>query len=474
MNKFKKLFNSFKRLFTSKDILFFNLLGYLILYVAVSYYIKSKGYNFEVAIFLTIIIGLIDLSVEVSPRWAAKLFTKRAHIAYGIFIICLLIGLVLAALNESYRPTVPDLISNSRYFFHGMLLGVVTRVLLTALINRTIKGADAHELKFGLMISFAAFLVSIPINAGEQELTSIILVGVGSGFFAHYGIRSREHRRAAKDRSDRHFLGAIDKSKEQLKNFEFEALKLYRESDWIELANKLKQHEEPENTFLINIKVAMERAQGQYEKALITVTQELERPTRDTLHDNPLMLQYALVLGELNQRPKMYEALEKTLDRFSDCILTTVTLALRLAEDIPFSRDEIESKKHADKQSRALDLIWNALQLIEKKPPASLLVSLLGASIPVNGSFLLDSYGYVLLKTGRFFLARTLLHQCIYMDPHFSSPYLHLAELYLVTKSNPDLIQLCAWIAIDLEGSRDSLIKKRARQILQHKDAKES
>ena len=203
---------------------------------------------------------------------------------------------------------------------------------------------------------------------------------------------------------------------------------------------------------------------GNYSEALLAIDKELGNDKRFMDMDNVLHLSRALNLGELagdsdkSKREQMFQALEEACGQKGACFLAEATYALRLAEDASFEKNE---KVHT-----AWPHMLKAVQLNEadKKPRPEAFV--LGTTIPVTRTFLLDTYGYVLFKEGYRRLSRSLFTHCIYVDPNFSSPYLHLAEWYIICRPNNDnatkVAKLCLEIAILLEGKKASLIRIRA------------
>jgi hypothetical protein len=109
-----------------------------------------------------------------------------------------------------------------------------------------------------------------------------------------------------------------------------------------------------------------------------------------------------------------------------------LTWALRAAEAIDIMGDMAASKPGLAKLETAMGQI-----MVESMPspsdygPERVAERMVDTSVPLTWSFLLDSYGYVLFKSGDDRICRSLFSSCIQEDPQFASAYLHLAEWYL-------------------------------------------
>jgi hypothetical protein len=216
------------------------------------------------------------------------------------------------------------------------------------------------------------------------------------------------------------------------------------------------------------------RTRGDYEKILVNIERELNNDKRNKKLDTYLHLSKTLALGELNDMDKMFISLDEAQETSkkilrTDCLLAKATLSLRLAEQIPLDGTD----------QKPLREIWTALNLHAKNASADLMAVVFGTAVPVTWTFLLDAYGYSLLKAGHKKFSKSFLTYCIIEDPGFSSPYLHLGEWYKIdamTESNSTDIEknershrlatLCFQLALKLEGNKDSLIRRRAQSLL--------
>ncbi len=128
--------------------------------------------------------------------------------------------------------------------------------------------------------------------------------------------------------------------------------------------------------------------------------------------------------------------------------------------------------------------MWKGITAL-RDIPTDVLKTVMGAAVPLTWTFLLDAYGFGLLKAGHLRLSRSLLEKCIKDDPSFSSPYVHLAEWYLTydkmqqkagsraptsreitRKTVRTLAEVCLHLTLKLEGKRNSRISRRARTLL--------
>jgi hypothetical protein len=269
-------------------------------------------------------------------------------------------------------------------------------------------------------------------------------------------------------------------------------VRLYATQEWGKLNQVLSDLEDKPITLGVLVEASKLRIEGNYRKAREIVEKELARQERDDKLDTYLYLYLALSLADSDQRSEMNTSLGRATEDQTN-ILALITKALRTAEAIPIDSSKITQADEILRQEALRD-IWKALRLNDMSRP-DLVASIVGRAMPASWTFLLDAYAYVLMKAGHLAFSKALLTHCIYEDPYFSSPYLHLAEWCIadVLRAERDLRsvsretksdrkqrkaiitnaersqrvgRLGLRIAIRLEGKREGLTKRRAQALL--------
>src|SRR6185295_5022919 len=118
----------------------------------------------------------------------------------------------------------------------------------------------------------------------------------------------------------------------------------------------------------------------------------------------------------------MDASLQKAREANPACALSSISWALRQAEVA--AADSTGSSE----ASEALGKVREVLARINAQTSLQVEEALVGGSVPVTWTFLVDTYAYVLFKSGDRRLSRTLLRACLREDEDYSSSYLHLGE----------------------------------------------
>jgi len=371
----------------------------------------------------------------------------------------------------------------------GALVGVIIRVLVLTRFEQLLKGANIEIPRILLLIALTVSIWLFPLVPSHRSYAGFYIYGLGVGFFVHYLLRRKEHKRAEASRLGQYIVELLG-SAENISVQEDQIIRLYANQNWRALDKLFSNNQRQRTTLLAIVKASMLRIKGQYGEARAIVERELDRKEHDEKQEQYLHLHRALNLADLKQWERMYASLENALKCGRD-LLTLVTMGLRLAEEVPLNPADV-SAEHEAKRQRALSCIWEALQINDVARP-ELVSSIIGRALPMTWTFLMDAYAYVLLKAGHVGFSKALLATCIYEDPYFSSPYLHLAEwsvadvlrqqdLYTRKSANTSTKQLeamqaniersqrvgrlCLKIAIRLEKNKGSLTRSRALTLM--------
>lgn len=316
--------------------------------------------------------------------------------------------------------------------------------------------------KFVFLLGITIFLWLCPLSDIHDGLLCYYIGGVGLGFLIHHFIKRGLRNRAKRYRLGQTILRMLEVTDEKFRPMEIEAITFFSKQDWKKLKKLFKKNPEVFSTILVIVKASMLRVQGKYHEGLEIINKELENPDRTKELDAYLYCQKALALGEIGEEEQMFETLKKSLEKKSDCLLSKVTLSLRLAE-------KVDTNAESEHRKAALREIWQALQLNARETSPILIGQVIGSTVPVTWTLFLDAYAYALLKVGHYRFSRSLLKQCIKDDPSFSSPYLHLGEWYMEAKhfdKSDKLARLCLLVAKYLEDNKNSLITRRCGQLL--------
>jgi tetratricopeptide (TPR) repeat protein len=266
-------------------------------------------------------------------------------------------------------------------------------------------------------------------------------------------------------------------------------MEAYARQRWHDL-NRIIVSSPRQRTFLELLRAAQARYVGDYSGAIDVLRQELARDKGTREYDNLLHLALALSLGDRGDRAETYEHLQEALRLQPTCRLCLSTLALRRAEDVALSDAAEPRAPLSGDQSLALAALTKALHGAPIPHSERVEALLVGSMAAMTRILLLDIQAYVLLKTGFAATVAPMLQQCVHEDPYFASGYLHLGEYYLIRRVSRDraktgtypavtgqhsnsqadlelwLATLCIEIALELEAGRDSLVARRARELL--------
>ncbi|HEV7586584.1 MAG TPA: hypothetical protein VGO40_00545 [Longimicrobium sp.] len=473
---------------------FVRILTYLLPAPVIHLFILENHLPEYLTLVLVFAVGACEYLATARPQVTAWLIANRVIVARMVMVLSVLASIPFLFVPISGRP--PGITDLLQFALQGMVVGVIMRMLILAMFARLLKGASVEVYRGLLFLALTMFLLLFPMNSYHpRAYAASYLMGFGVGFMLHYVVRRREHKRAQEARYGRHIAELVAGTQAEdtqnadgigpraivLQTTEARALKDYAEQRWRRLERSLEANRHP-TTVLAIVKASLQRIKGRYAEARNTVDTELQRPGCRSDLKAFLYLHLALSLGDTDLKDDMHKALDKALETDPKCLLALVTKALRIAEDLPLVPEEPVEQDVVSRRGEILKLIWRAQGLHETTPP-ELVTTVVERAVPMTWTFLLDSYAYVLLKAGHHKFARVLFTQCIYEDPYFSSPYLHLgewciADLQKVKSASARGLKhgrarrsrrigvLCLYIAIHLEKKRQSLTRRRAQEML--------
>ena len=453
-----------------------------------------EAHHFPTLVYLVLSLPFIipELLGEYRPDYLAWVFVNRKIIVCGVmlFFIC------LAAVSYSKYP-YPAAITHSldanksllREILVGLGLGMITRMLLTHLSYQLIRDKDDFGSKILILLAYMAFLIMLPLNYRYYLCPFFFACGIG--FFVHYLTRHSERKNAGHSKLQRNIIQKMSTltmaNSYRLTSIEEQAIRDYAHRRWIRLRKLLTMNPETEILFFIKL-CTLTRLQ-EYDSALALLSdKESEHPAWYEANEHFFQLHRALnKFRKTGNNEHLRDVDEISADFLSaikgdkHCLVSNALLALKQANDI--DQGATDSKTIAlniEKGAIARRHIDQALKNYEQRERSVHPVSLLtGMAIPVTYSFLLDIYGYVLLKNDMVKLAKIQFIQCLYQDPSFSSTYLHLAEWYVRYYKNEKhsekwkkAVKLNLYIAIFNErlytrNGNESIIAEKARKILE-------
>ena len=475
--------------------------SYVLLGVAAHIPLHANHIPLYYATAFVLAVGLCDFLAAQRAGIMAIVITQRWIVTTGVFVISIVLGayLVKSLPSADFWHKKAELF---QFLLQGALVGVIVRLLIVAMLEYLISGA-AIEISRALLLTALSVLIWLfPLGETHRAYAGFYVFGFGIGFVIHYLVRNKEHKQAEEARLGRYIIEIL--GTKRTTGEENKIVRYYAGGKWLRLDRLLRNYE-AKSTLVETIKASRLRYKGKYAESRAVAQRELNRTGHDSEADASLYLHLALSLADEadDNRKHVYEALEKALEYSKNFVLALVTTALRLAEEVPLGDEkdadaEKDEKRTGDAKS-ALQLIWRALGINDTSPP-ELVAMIVGTTVPMTWTFFLDAYAYVLLKAGYVRFSRSLLAQCIYEDPYFSSPYLHLGEwciadilrsrrelrataktgfdssrswretLEATSERSQRVGRLCLHIAIKLERRRDSLTKRRAQSLLKEYD----
>lgn len=452
-----------------------------------------------VAIVVAIPLIFADIFGELNPRFLSAIYTHREKFAYTVLVISIItaIGLFIKFPTNFYSEQGKVdyiFIIITQFVFQGAIVGLTIRMLLLNLFAEVIRAKSVHKAKLLVVAAWVVFIIMFPINGQHSNLSPFFILGFGIGFYVHYFIRTQDKKNVQSNRLRENILSMLAAIKDNqvnsisvsgdddaiiLADEEEIAVNLYSSQKWQSLKKYLDSQDDSPTLFFIRI--SMLRKMHNYDTAISLIKDRLEE--KEFSHEHFLHLHYALNEserfkrnGEWRNKDRVFHHLEEAHVSNPNCLLTCATYALRLADEI--EKNETDTLK----KEKALSLIWQAMKLYEDRSKPKIVSLITGMTVPVTYTFLLDTYGYVLLKCGRLRFAKALLLQCLFQDPSYSATYLHLAEWYFEYYGNNNNLsreserwrkaaQLNLLIAIEIEKEFDqsnqgTLISKKAKKLL--------
>jgi hypothetical protein len=470
----------------------------LVLYIAVISVIKLfiEVHHFSLLTYITLssIFIIPELLSEYRPQFMGYIIARRESQIYTV----LGISLFCAAGFYFNFPFPPNFFDDSLHaaksifatMLQGASLGLVSRMLFIHLSYQLVKLRDVFFSKILILIVYTVFLVFLPFENMHQ--TAPFFLGYAAGFAVHYMSRYSERRHASIGRLQQNLRSMIEDMTHavnfQLTAVEEKAVHLFSREKWASLKKVLGTPKETVTLFFIML--CMYRKLHLFDAALHQLSEkERTHPEWYQAHKNYFLLHRALNNNEktlqgddqqLNE--KILEDLRRGVQLDNTCMLSHAVLAQKLADkiDLDTSDPKIIEENEVFKKEATCH-IQRAMDIYENREKEKRLLSILtGLTIPCTYSFLLDIYGYVLLKNGKLKFAKVQLSTCIHLDPSFSSTYVHMAEWYKEYYKNSHsedvewkkAARLCLYIALNIEELESkngsvSYITKKARSILQ-------
>lgn len=468
---------------------------YIGLLLVVKLFLHDHHFTTGIYIIFSSMFIIPELISEYRPECLAYLVVNRKMLAISI----LLVFNAAAAYCYLQYPLPPGTYGSTfeamRYsgssLLQGATIGLVTRMLVVHTFHQLIRARDAFIAKVLILAVYAAFLLLLPLR--HKHFIPFYLSGFSLGFFAHYLARVTERKSAIYSRLRQNLLSMVESIKRggtyTLSTEEEAAINLYARQQWGKLQHLLNRllnktaRPIQDTEVLFFIRLSMLRKLHRYGEAINAINEKkMENPVWYKKNEHFFYLHRALNLNEnqgSKENPKRrHEVLNDIIQAVrinEQCLLSNATLALMLANDID---DDHPKECDDNKKSGSLKFIWRAMNIYEENEHSPKIISLVtGFYIPFTYSFLLDSYGYVLLKNGKLRFAKALFIQCLEQDPSFSASYLHLAEWYIAyfkTHRNDHwkkAARLNLYIALyneklDNKGGSESYISNKARRIL--------
>lgn len=459
---------------------------YITLIAVIKLFIEEHHFSLFTYILLSLFFIIPELISEYKPEYLAFFFVQRRLLVGIVLLLCTLPSVYFYSRYPFPDDFFIDNFAAIKYMLsvllQGGIVGLVTRMLVLSTFYQMIRARDVYISKVLILVVYTVFLTMLPVK--YMYFISFYILGFGLGFLIHYLSRISERRNASYSRLRQNLLSMIESLKKEAKYKltleENKAVNQYANQKWGKLNRLLNL---PESEVLFFIKLCMHRKLHQYNAALYLLD-EKERQRPDWYKRNE---QFFYLHRALNQNDKtdnkddveikatIIGDLRRAVKIDHSCLLSNASLALKLANEI-----DLDSEKECDcsKKKEAIKYILRAMNIYEERDKEPRIISFAtGMTIPFTYSFLLDTYGYILLKNGNLRFAKALLIQCLYQDPSFSASYLHLAEWYKEYYKNHmnenwiKAARLSLYIAIYNEkvnnkGGNESFISDKAKKIL--------
>jgi hypothetical protein len=418
------------------------------------------------------------------PGFTAKVFVRRSAVIGTLLGATLSFAVLIAVVYRPWQNDGFSLLLASQFVVQGIIVGAAIRLLFVRYLEKAIEGVSTEAVEVTLLVTVAGYLWLFPASERHAVLAAPYLVGIAMGFVGHFVLRGVAQNAAGAMRRRLIVLALLGgPNGPSLREPELRALDYYVNEEWRPLQDLIKRtHGVLLTTPLVIIKTAMECSHGEYEKALTSVNNALQNGNPVDELAPYLQLQKALCLSDLGTDPdEMFRVLREARPKSPRCVLRKCVWALRTAELVPLDRTPTPVERRRLK--RAYVEMRQALRLAEVDE-LTVWSAAIGQAVPVTWTFLLDAFAYTALRNGDHHLSRALLLHCTRVDSKFASPYLHLGEWNLVQMARSNAhdermmsrrrARTCLSIAIELEGKRDSLVKRRAQMLLDSTAAKPS
>jgi hypothetical protein len=455
------------------------LIGFVILYISAGLIIKNKPTASLPAIIISLPIPLINWFLSEKPGVRAMLLAKRQTVCIWVFTISCIIALTFILLPLNQNISRVDEFTAAKLLTKGLVVGIVFRSFFGKVGFRSLFLMPVGGQKLLLLLAYTLGLLFFPFELGISA--GLYTFGFGCGFLSQFTARSFHYQKAQALRIGQTILQILEDIQPDIKPKETDAIRYYANHNFRELKSLLAKT--PLTTVLVVIKASMERSLGKYDDCLDTIENEFKNPNRKKELEGHLFLQKSLCHGEKGgeeNEDTMEEALKQALSQKPNCLLANATYSLRLSEG-PLKTLTLP-----------LSVIWKALRRDIYRPSPELMEAIVGKSVPMTWTFLIDVFAYGLIKAGDLRFSRPLLTQCIQEDPAFSSAYLHLGEWYNARKEKEkndwkkvknkdekksqghlrkleeyaDAARYCFYVAKYIEGDRSSRIRRRAEEFL--------
>lgn len=452
-----------------------NRILFVLLYVLLSALIASMPIYYGLNIALEIGIPVFVIGIEQifnQLQLYVSLFFARKRLVISVvatFTFAMSLLVIASTVDFDKQIELSAIVPMIQFAMQGGVVGVILRQLLLSISLNNLFNRSYEIQRLLFLGGINIFLWLFPVVTGHGAFSGFYLLGFAGGLLAHFMWRRILLNRMRLSRYGRSVFEMIAGDKSQLSEVEKQAFLLFIHGKSRKLERLFQRLEKSSMSPRLRIlQACLLRTEGKYVEALHTVENALLAQERMPEFDHLLFLQRGLAHGELDENRRMYDALQQSDKMEPNNFLPKMTLALRLAEEIPL--DAIGPSRES---RRALRLMALALYNNASKPKSELLSELVGRSLPFRWGLVQDAYGYALLKSGDFAFSKDLFLSCIEKEPSFSASYLHLGEWYIAyylhRKPEKRALQLahrCLSIAIKLEKSPNSRIARRANQFL--------
>lgn len=411
----------------AKDLRRILLYATLLLFILfIKLFIEQSHFSPLIYLVLSAIFIIPECISEYKPEYMGWIIANRIAMVGGVLFICIAIGSLCFyrhPIHSDQWMTFEAQKDLLRTVIQGLILGLTGRMLFTHLSYQLIEAKGVFTSKVLILFIYMAFLVILPLR--HSYLRCPLFISFGIGFVIHYVARASERRNARHVKLRNNLLSMVTSDNAiGLLAIEEKIIKLFAYRRWQALRRLLRTTGN-ETAKIFFVRVAMHTILHEHDTVLLML-EEIEANRPDWYEENRHYLLLLRALNRYHRKPgthlagsEIFDDLAVALSMSPECVLSNATLAFLSANN--------------DQQpEKALWLIEHAMALYEQQEahpePASFIIGMIESCTYI---FLMDIYGYVLLRNGRLRLARTLLLQCVHHEAYYAATYLHLAEWYI-------------------------------------------